>query len=222
MTCWTTTSPPRRPIVSGSPISRSGRALVRHRLRRVCHRRVRPADRGLARRHQQSHRLGDDAAADGVVATRPRGPSHRGGELIHHSDSGPATRITAAQNPGRFSLATRLPHLVRQRVRLKNQVQAILFRKMLDRPPVADLFGKRGRFWVRAQPLPADERQTVTAFMRQLDFRGEELALVDGELAAHVGPGPAGARPPSRSSNRDPPRGRGLAVPRGVVPGWGR
>jgi transposase len=83
-------------------------------------------------------------------------------------------------------LATRRAHLVRQRVRLKNQVQAILFRNMLDRPPVADLFGKRGRFWLQAQPLPADERQTVTALLRQLDFHGEELALVDRELATHA------------------------------------
>lgn len=83
-------------------------------------------------------------------------------------------------------LATRRAHLVRQRVRLKNQVQAILFRNMLDRPPVTDLFGKRGRFWLDAQLLPADERQTVTALLRQLDFHGEELTLVDRDLAAHA------------------------------------
>jgi hypothetical protein len=83
-------------------------------------------------------------------------------------------------------LATRRAHLLRQRVRLRNQVQAILFRNMLDRPPVADLFGKRGRFWLQAQPLPADERQTVTALLRQLDFHGEELGLVDREFAGHA------------------------------------
>ena len=80
-------------------------------------------------------------------------------------------------------LATRRAHLVRQRVRLKNQVQAILFRNLIDRPPVADLFGRHGRCWLQAQPLPADEQHTVAALLRQLDFHGDELARVDRELA---------------------------------------
>jgi hypothetical protein len=34
------------------------------------------------------------------------------------------------------------------------------------------------------QDLPADERSTVAALLRQLDFHGGELAVVDKELAA--------------------------------------
>ena len=73
--------------------------------------------------------------------------------------------------------------LVRQRTRVKNQVQAILARNLLPRCPFADLFGINGRRWLADQDLPADERRTVRSLLRQLDFAGEELKLVDAELA---------------------------------------
>jgi transposase len=73
--------------------------------------------------------------------------------------------------------------LVRQRTRLKNQVQAILARNLLPRCPAADLFGLKGRRWLEAQPLPADERRTVASLLRQLDFAGNELRAIDAELA---------------------------------------
>jgi len=74
-------------------------------------------------------------------------------------------------------------HIVRQRTRLKNQVQAVLARNLLPRCPAADLFGHEGRRWLAAQPLPADEARAVDALLRQLDFEGDELRLLDGELA---------------------------------------
>src|SRR6266542_2891733 len=64
-------------------------------------------------------------------------------------------------------LVARRTGIVRERTRLKNQVQAILHRNLLPRCPAADLFGKKGRAWPAGQPLPV----------------GEELALVDRELA---------------------------------------
>jgi transposase len=73
--------------------------------------------------------------------------------------------------------------LVRQRTRIKNQVQAILARNLCPRCPAADLFGHKGRRWLDEQPLPADERRMVASLLRQLDFTGEELRLVDAELA---------------------------------------
>ena len=75
--------------------------------------------------------------------------------------------------------------LVRQRTRIKNQVQAILARNLCPRCPAADLFGHKGRRWLADQPLAADERRMVASLLRQLDFIGEELRLVDAELA-HV------------------------------------
>jgi transposase len=77
----------------------------------------------------------------------------------------------------------RRAHIVRQRTRLKNRVQSILHRNLVPRCPAADLFGHKGRAWLAEQELPADERQAAEALLRQLDFHGEELKLVDGELA---------------------------------------
>jgi transposase len=51
--------------------------------------------------------------------------------------------------------------LVRQRTRAKNQVHATLLRNLKGKPPVSDLFGARGRRWLAAQDLPADEQETV-------------------------------------------------------------
>jgi transposase len=76
----------------------------------------------------------------------------------------------------------RRAHIVRQRTRLKNQVQSILHRNLVPRCPAADLFGRKGRAWLSEQELPADERRAVEALLRQLDFHGEELRLIDSEL----------------------------------------
>jgi transposase len=77
----------------------------------------------------------------------------------------------------------RRANIVRQRTRLKNQVQAILHRNLVPRCPPADLFGLKGRAWLTEQELPADERQAVEALLRQLDFHGQELAIIDAQLS---------------------------------------
>jgi hypothetical protein len=71
---------------------------------------------------------------------------------------------------------------VRQRTRLKNGVHAIGHRNLVPRCPAADLFGHKGRDWLAEQELPRDERHAVQALLRQLDFAGEELGLIDAEL----------------------------------------
>jgi transposase len=76
--------------------------------------------------------------------------------------------------------------LVRQRTRAKNQVHATLIRNLKGKPPVSDLFGVRGRRWLAAQELPADEQETVAACLRQIAFLDRELALVERALAEQV------------------------------------
>ena len=76
----------------------------------------------------------------------------------------------------------RRAHIVRQRTRLKNQVQAILHRNLISRCPFSDLFGIKGRAWLAEQDLPGDERQSVEALLRQLDFQGQELRIIDAAL----------------------------------------
>src|ERR1700712_2404078 len=52
---------------------------------------------------------------------------------------------------------TRRNQIVRQRVRLKTITQSILHAHLLPQCPHADLFGIRGRTWLKAQLLPVDE-----------------------------------------------------------------
>jgi transposase len=89
---------------------------------------------------------------------------------------------------------TRRAHLVRQRTRIKNQIHAILARNLAPTPPVSDLFGTTGRHWLSTQPLSPDERSSVHALLRQLDFHGAELAVVDKELAIEALTDPVVAR----------------------------
>jgi transposase len=78
---------------------------------------------------------------------------------------------------------SRRAQLVRQRTREKNQVHATLIRNLKARPPVSDLFGIQGRRWLAEQALPADERETVEACLRQVDFLAAEIAVIDRALA---------------------------------------
>ena len=80
----------------------------------------------------------------------------------------------------------RRTHLVRQRTRLKNQVHGILARNLAPTCPHADLFSGVGRRWLAAQDLPADERRSAEALMRQLDFHGDELAGVERDIACEA------------------------------------
>ena len=83
-------------------------------------------------------------------------------------------------------LTSRRAQLVRQRTRVKNEVSAVLVRNLKGRPPASDVFGKRGRRWLAELELPADERDTVAACLRQIDFLDAEIAGVDQHLAKHA------------------------------------
>jgi transposase len=73
--------------------------------------------------------------------------------------------------------------LVRQRTRAKNELHAVLARNLQGRPPMSDVFGVRGRAWLSALALPADERETVAGCLRQIDFLDREVAEVERVLA---------------------------------------
>jgi transposase len=61
--------------------------------------------------------------------------------------------------------------LVQARSRAKNQIHAVLMRRLVGRPPVSDLFGVKGRRWLAGLRLPLEERETVDSVMRQVQFR---------------------------------------------------
>ena len=77
----------------------------------------------------------------------------------------------------------RRSQLVRTRTRAKNEVQSALIRRLVGRPPVSDLFGVKGRSWLAALELPVEERETVDACMRQVEFLDSEIAAVERVIA---------------------------------------
>src|SRR6266566_3882577 len=96
--------------------------------------------------------------------------------------------LPAVFSPDEFTRALRRrlqrrSKLVRSRTRAKNECHAVLARNLKGRPPVTDLFGKRGREWLAAIELPADERETVECCLREVDFLDSEVGLIERELA---------------------------------------
>jgi transposase len=67
-------------------------------------------------------------------------------------------------------------------------VHATLIRNLKGKPPVSDLFGARGRRWLAAQDLPADEQETVAAGLRQIEFLDREIALIEKRSPSRCSP----------------------------------
>jgi transposase len=88
------------------------------------------------------------------------------------------------QTRARRRLVSRRAQLVRQRTREKNQVHAVLMRRLVGKPPMSDVFGVRGRAWLARLELPVDEQLTVDGCLRQIDLLDEEVGLVDEAIAA--------------------------------------
>lgn len=86
----------------------------------------------------------------------------------------------------RRRLCSRRAALVRARTRAKNEAHAVLARNLKGGPPVTDLFGRAGRNWLAAVELPADERLTVDACLRQVDFLSAEIAELERLASADL------------------------------------
>jgi len=79
-------------------------------------------------------------------------------------------------------LLTRLRIALGQvRARAKNQMQAVLHQEGF-RKPVSDLFGKRGRAWLKELPLSAAGRRVAEVWLRQIDHLDQEIAEQAREL----------------------------------------
>ena len=77
----------------------------------------------------------------------------------------------------------RREQLVRARTRAKNEIAAVLARRLVERPPLADLFGVKGRQWLAGLKLPVEERESVDAGLRQIVFLDAEIVAVDRVIA---------------------------------------
>jgi len=78
---------------------------------------------------------------------------------------------------------SRRAQLVRERTRSKNEIHAIVIRRLIGRPPATDLFGVRGRKWLSELELPIEERETLESCLRQIAFFDAEIAAVDRLIA---------------------------------------
>jgi transposase len=77
----------------------------------------------------------------------------------------------------------RREQLVRARSRAKNEIHAVLMRCLKGRPPFSDLFGVKGREWLRRLELPVEEAETIESAMRQVEFLDAEIAAVERQIA---------------------------------------
>ena len=80
----------------------------------------------------------------------------------------------------------RREQLMRARTRAKNEIHAMLMRQLVGRPPFADLFGVKGRAWLRQLELPVEECETVEGCMRQVEFLDAEIAEVERLIARYA------------------------------------
>jgi transposase len=80
-------------------------------------------------------------------------------------------------------LVARRNQVVRHRTRIKNEVHAILHAHLIPPCPHADLFGRLGRIWLSRQVMPDDECTAIERHLRELDRLGEDLGVLDREIA---------------------------------------
>jgi transposase len=81
---------------------------------------------------------------------------------------------------------SRREQLVRARTRSKNEIHAVLARRLQGKPPCSDLFGVKGRQWLAGLELPLDERESVDAGIRHIEFLDYEIAEVERVIAGQA------------------------------------
>jgi transposase len=72
------------------------------------------------------------------------------------------------------------------RTKAKNEIHAALMRRLVRKPAVSDLFGKRGRRWLEQLELPDEEQETVEGCLRQLDFCESEITAIEKRIATEA------------------------------------
>lgn len=97
---------------------------------------------------------------------RARAPARGGSCPAHAWDHGPLLPIRARDcEPPR------------------NEVHAVLMRRLVGRCPFSDLFGVRGRQCLRGPGLPVEECETIEAAMRPVEFLDSEIEEVERLIA---------------------------------------
>jgi transposase len=89
---------------------------------------------------------------------------------------------------------SRREQLVRARSRAKNEIHAVLMRRLKGKPPFSDLFGVKAREWLAGLELPVEEAETVAACLRHVEFLDREIAAVETLIAQQALDSPAAQR----------------------------
>ncbi|MGC1684455.1 MAG: IS110 family transposase [Candidatus Acidiferrales bacterium] len=76
------------------------------------------------------------------------------------------------------------------RAQLKNRVHAVLHQQGL-RPPVSDLFGRKGRAWLNEQPLPEAARRSVDTYLELIGQLDQKISFEEQQLNARAKSDPA-------------------------------
>ena len=129
-----------------------------------------------------------------VVAVRATRGSVRRGPRPTGSDARTLARLLASGELDAVWMPDRATWVMRRRLsrrgqlvwtrsRVKNEIHAVLMRCLVGRAPFADLFGVKGRRWLAELELPVEERETVDAGMRQVEFLDTEIAQVERLIA---------------------------------------
>jgi transposase len=80
----------------------------------------------------------------------------------------------------------RRQQLVWSRTRAKNEIHAVLARRLQGKPPCSDLFGVKGRDWLAGLELPLEERESVDAGIRHIEFLDSEIAAAERLIAGQA------------------------------------
>ena len=78
---------------------------------------------------------------------------------------------------------SRREQLVHARTRSKNEIHAALQRRLQGKPPCTDLFGAKGRQWLQNLELPLEERESLDASLRHIEFLNVEIDEVERLIA---------------------------------------
>ena len=103
----------------------------------------------------------------------------------------PEVWVPDAETERRRRLVARRNQVVRHRTRVKNEIHAILAAHLVPPCPHAELFNGPGRAWLAKQVLPDDERGAIERHLRELDWLGEDLNVLDRDIGVAVVDDPA-------------------------------
>lgn len=101
---------------------------------------------------------------------------------LHASGFLPEVWMLDEETETRRRVVAERTQLVSQMTRLKNRIHSVLHANLIP-PYKGNLFSKRGRAWLEAQPLAEDQRRVVLRHAGELDRLGGELGQVDKSLA---------------------------------------